>query len=58
LGGRSLTGGEGLIGVGLAVADESREAFLHGTRSSMGDETIVTLDTFGDRAVTGAGPGL
>jgi len=42
IGGAELTGGVGAIGIGLAVA-EINEAFLQGSKSSMGDETIVTL---------------
>ena len=47
-GGADLTGGVGATGIGLA---ERSEAFLHGSKSSIGDETIVTLWTFGERAV-------
>ena len=40
IGGAELTGGVAAIGIGLA---ETKEAFLQGSKSSMGDETIVTL---------------
>ena len=54
VGGAELTGGVGATGMGLA---ERSEAFLHGSKSSIGDDTIVTLWTFGDRAVWGPGEG-
>jgi len=40
VGGADLTGGVGAMGIGLA---ERSEAFLQGSKSSIGDETIVTL---------------
>lgn len=40
IGGAELAGGVAAIGIGLA---ETKEAFLQGSKSSMGDETIVTL---------------
>ena len=42
IGGTELTGEVGAMGIGLAEA-EINEAFLQGSKSSMGDKTIVTL---------------